>query len=452
MLSFYTAADATGATPTFTATNLPPGLNITSGGQIVGTANADDAADGFYVATITATDGTYRASQDVAWTVAPAVAITDPGPRSNAEGDAVSLQLSATDSTGAAPTFTAANLPPDLTISATGLISGTVAAGTAGVYNVTVTATDGTYSSSDSFSWEVADSAVSMTDPGPQSNAEGDAVSLQMTATDATGLPRQYTESGLPPGLSINANGVVTGTISAARGRRLRRHRYGLRRRFRQRHPDLHMVGGSGRRHHRPQLAEQHRRRRRLTATVGHGRNRRDAGLQTANLPAGLTMGSGGQITGTVAAGAAGFYDVVVTATDGTYSASQDVVWSVAPAVTITELGPKSDTEGEAVSLSITAGDTTGATPTFTESGLPPGLNITSGGQITGTVSADAAPGPYTATITATDGTYSASEKVRWNVAPAPMACGPATSSPSTPTSPTSAGMAGWPSTIRSIR
>ena len=125
-----------------------------------------------------------------------------------------------------------------------------------------------------------------------------------------------------------------------------------------------------------------------------------------------------------------------------TYSASQDVVWSVAPAVTITDPGPKSDTEGDAVSLSITAGDTTGATPTFTESGLPPGLNISSGGQITGTVSCRCRPWPY-ATITATDGTYSASQTLRWDVAPARPARGPATSPPSTPTSPTSAGMAG---------
>ena len=48
-------------------------------------------------------------------------------------------------------------------------------------------------------------------------------------------------------------------------------------------------------------------------------------------LPGGLTISSGGLISGTVAVGdaAAGFYDVMVTATDGTYSNTQDVYFDV---------------------------------------------------------------------------------------------------------------------------
>jgi hypothetical protein len=53
--------------------------------------------------TVTAGDGTYSASQTFAWTVAPAVTVSDPGPQSNTEGNAVAVTLTATDTTGGTP-------------------------------------------------------------------------------------------------------------------------------------------------------------------------------------------------------------------------------------------------------------------------------------------------------------------------------------------------------------
>lgn len=84
-------------------------------------------------------------------------ALVDPGDQTNAEGDAVSLQLQAIDPEGAAPTFGADGLPPGLAIdAATGLITGTSPYTAAGSYQVTVSASDGSLASSQTFTWTVA--------------------------------------------------------------------------------------------------------------------------------------------------------------------------------------------------------------------------------------------------------------------------------------------------------
>jgi hypothetical protein len=67
--------------------------------------------------------------------------VTDPGTQDVAEGATVRLTLQATDSAGARLTYTARNLPHGLSVSASGIISGT-APKTAATSDVTVTAAD----------------------------------------------------------------------------------------------------------------------------------------------------------------------------------------------------------------------------------------------------------------------------------------------------------------------
>jgi beta-glucosidase len=87
------------------------------------------------------------------------VSIANPGPQEGLAGTGVSVQVSATDSAaGQTPSFTASGLPAGLSISASGLISGTPT--TAGTSTVTVTATDGNgASASASFVWTVEPSS-----------------------------------------------------------------------------------------------------------------------------------------------------------------------------------------------------------------------------------------------------------------------------------------------------
>ncbi|WP_333777950.1 putative Ig domain-containing protein [Streptomyces sp. IBSBF 3136] len=107
------------------------------------------------------------------------VTVTNPGSQSTTTGGSASLQIHATDSAGAALTYSASGLPTGLSInSSTGLISGT--ASTAGTYQVTVTAKDSTGASgSTSFTWTVGSSggtcssAQLLANPGFESGSTG---------------------------------------------------------------------------------------------------------------------------------------------------------------------------------------------------------------------------------------------------------------------------------------
>src|SRR5207249_2280215 len=110
--------------------------------------------------------------------------------------------------------------PPGLFISPFfGNVSGFINSGAAAdsPYTVTVTATDGTYQGSTTFTWTVAD--VTLDNPGNQSNANGAYVYLPLHGQDVALEPLTYTITGLPPGLQFNpAAGVVQGQVSAAAG------------------------------------------------------------------------------------------------------------------------------------------------------------------------------------------------------------------------------------------
>ncbi|MFJ5269235.1 putative Ig domain-containing protein [Streptomyces sp. NPDC088358] len=118
------------------------------------------------------------------------VTVTNPGNRSTATGSSVSLQIAASDSAGAALTYSATGLPTGLSINAsTGLISGT--ASTAGTYAVTVTAKDSTGASgSASFTWTVSTSGGGCTsaqllgNPGFESGSTSWTASSGVITTD----------------------------------------------------------------------------------------------------------------------------------------------------------------------------------------------------------------------------------------------------------------------------
>jgi hypothetical protein len=107
------------------------------------------------------------------------VSVTNPGSQTGTVGTANSLQIKASDSAGAALTYSATGLPTGLSINATsGLISGTPSA--AGTFSPSVTAKDGTGASgSTSFIWTIGSSGGTsctgqkLTNPGFESGATG---------------------------------------------------------------------------------------------------------------------------------------------------------------------------------------------------------------------------------------------------------------------------------------
>lgn len=154
-LAVHALDAAAGQSLTWSASGLPPGLAIdASTGQITGTLPATPAT---YPVTVTATDAASHA-QDVSftWAVHGQARLTWPGRLSTAAGAAVNLPLAATDGLpGCSLTFTATGLPPGLSMSPCGRITGF--ATLPGTYAVTVHAGDSANSrlTSVSFRWTV---------------------------------------------------------------------------------------------------------------------------------------------------------------------------------------------------------------------------------------------------------------------------------------------------------
>ena len=171
---------------------------------------------GVYHVTVTASDGSNTGEVSFSWTVQSAIVLANPGLQSSTEGTLISVPISVTRDAGQSLTFSALNLPPGMSIDpSSGVISGVGAAGSAGDYDVNVTASDGTYSGNVSFPWTVV-GEVQIVNPGDQHSTDGDEVNLDMQATSVLGLPLTYSASGLPPGLSVNATtGIISGTIAA---------------------------------------------------------------------------------------------------------------------------------------------------------------------------------------------------------------------------------------------
>lgn len=215
---------ASGGAPSYswavTSGSLPPGLSLSAGGVLSGTPSGTSAVYSF---SVTVTDSaTQTATASFTISVAGTIAVATSSLPAGTVAAPYQAFLAATGGTSPYTwAIVAGALPPGLALTGgNGPTAGTIA-GTpllAGTFNFTVQATDRTSTS--------ATAALSITvGAGPLTIATidlapgvlGEPYFAQFTATG--GVPPYHwtlTSGSLPPGLVLNDDGTVTGTLLAA--------------------------------------------------------------------------------------------------------------------------------------------------------------------------------------------------------------------------------------------
>ena len=448
------ARDPYGDPLTFSATGLPAGITIgPATGVVSGTLSQTAAVGSPHTVVITVTDPRGNSdSESFVWTVAAvnvAPVVVDLGDQSGTGGDTVSLAWSASDPDADVLTWSAANLPPGLSIDpVSGLISGTIDYGSSigSPYASTVRATDpGGLFDEVAFAWTVVDSnrAPDVTNPGDQSSVEGQTVTVTVVGSDPDGDTLTWTASGLPGGLSIApGTGVISGNLAfdASDGSPytvvVRATDDGIPSQFTEvqfswtvtdtnRAPSVTSPGDLGNAEGDTVAI----------AVSGSDPDGDTLSWSATGLPSGLSIAPAtGVISGVIGydAGAGSPHTVTVRATDdgvpGLFGEAT-FTWSIGdtnrpPSIQVT-LPDRTDPEGTSMDTPVPAVDPDGDPIAYSATGLPPGLGIhPSAGTIVGMIDYTAAAGsPYTVTVRVEDDSGLFDEATfTWTVTNVPVA------------------------------
>ncbi len=387
--------------------NLPTGVSFTDNGDGTATLAGTPAAgtNGHYHFTIDAGNGvTPDATQSFTLTVDVSPGITSADNTTFTEGSAGTFTVTTTGLPTASLSETG-GLPTGVSFidngDGTATLAGTPAAGSNGIYNLSIDATNGVGSDAiQSFTLTV-DAAPTITSADNATFAEGHAGTFTVTTT---GLPpASISESGkLPTGVSFTDNGDGTATLAGTPAASTN----GVY------HFTIGASNGVS-----PDASQAFT----LTVQVAPGITSADhtsftegvagtfkvttTGLPTASLtesgalPSGVSLTDNGDgtatLAGTPAAGTNGVYDFTINASNGVSpDAIQSFTLTVRVAPTITSGNAATFTEGSASSFTVT---TTGLpTPSVTKSGtLPSGVTFTDNGDGTASLAGTPAAGTH---------------------------------------------------------
>ena len=354
----------------YNATGLPAGLTVNTA---TGAINGTPLVGGVFNVTITASNAAGPGDAVLVLTISdnPPV-ITSPGTASGQTGAAFSYTIVATNQP---QSFGSSALPAGLALNtATGAITGTPTV--VGVFNVSMTATNGSGSDTKPLVITISLGAPVITSPTSAGGNDGSPFTYQITATNN---PTSYGATGLPPGLAVSAtSGLISGTpmgqgtfsvtISATNATATATSTLtitiGL---------GLPVItspatasGASGSRF----LYQ-------ITATNG------PTSFGASGLPPGLSVNPAtGIISGTP--GAPGTFHVNLSATNPSGTGTRALTLSIALSrPTIVPVAPLQAIKGEPFGYAIQAG---GSPTGYSATGLPPGLTLDPGsGVISGT-------------------------------------------------------------------
>jgi Putative Ig domain len=315
-----------------------------------------------------------------------------------------SQTLTSTGGTGAVTFSETGTLPPGLTFTSTGVISGMPTS--VGSFTFTVTATDSTGAKGSRSYTVTINPAITFTSTNNTTWTAGLAFSQVIIAAGGTGSKTfTTTASSLPPGITLSTTGTLAGTPTT-----VGTYTFTI--------TATDSVGASGSQNYTfvvnpsvtistTSLPNWTVNAPNYNATIhaSGGTGSLTFGTGGAAVPAGLTLASTGVLSGTPTA--AGTFSFTITATDSLgYSTGKVYTVTIAPAVSLAPGTLPPDTVNIAYDRTITASGGTGTLTLATSNvtGLIPGLNVPDSGtgsiQITGTPTAS---GTETFTVTATD-------------------------------------------------
>lgn len=210
----FTASGGVGPfTYTVTAGTLPGGLTLSSSGRLSGTPTANGT---FNFTVLAKSSGNSTGTRTFALSVSAATVAVNPATLANGkEGTAYSQAFTATGS--AAPyTFSLLSgaLPGGFTLSSPGVLKGTPT--TVGAFNFTIKATSATNATgARAFTMTVGAAAVTVAPASLAAGTEGAAYRQSLVASGGIGPYTYALNSGaLPRGVTLSSNGTLSGTAT----------------------------------------------------------------------------------------------------------------------------------------------------------------------------------------------------------------------------------------------
>jgi hypothetical protein len=412
--------------PTLAATGLPSGVTFHDNGDGTGTISGTPAAGtgGSYTVTVTATNEAGSGTKTLTLVVHQAPTISGPAAATYTVGQpggpttftqTTGHPLGIFSSIGSLPT----GVGFDDSVAGQGTYAGTPAAGTGGVYNLTVKDSNGTPPDATVPFALTVDEAPSLTGPGTATFKVGTA--SESAEFTATGFPvPTLSATGLPAGLALTSTGTgkvkISGTAANGTG--------GL-------YPvTVKAANGVGSDataavsvtvNEAPELVGPTEARfvTGFANTIGFSSDGYPQATLTVSgsVPAWLTFTDNGNgsasLSGTAPSSAVGSYPLTITASNGqSPDAVLHVTVVVVPPVSISTASLPHAAFHTAYSAQIMA---TGGQPAYSfqviSGALPQGLTLSSFGQITGSTTSN--PGTYNFTVKVTDSAQPAQTATR---------------------------------------
>lgn len=413
-----------------TAGALPAGLTLGGTGILSGTPTAG----GTFNFTITATDSNgFSGARTYSLTIAAATIAVAPATLPGATRN-IAYSQTLTASGGTAPytfTVTGGALPTGLTLASSGTLSGTPT--TAGSFTFTATATDastgsGPYTGSRSYTVTVAAVTITLAPTTLPAATTRVAYSQTITASGGAGTYTYAVTGGaLPAGFTLANNGTLSGTTTTAGS-------------FSFTVTATDTNGNAGNQAYTlavaaptitlapttlPDATTRVGYSQQLTASGGSGAY--TFAVTAGALPSGITLSSGGLLSGTATAAASANFTVTATDANGNTGALGYTLTVTAPAIVIAPTTLPAATTGAAYSQALSASG--GAAPysyAVTAGALPGGITLSADGTLSGTATTG---GSFTFTVTATDAngnSGSSSYTLAVNTPPLTLNSGPA--------------------------